>query len=135
LRLGMLTFDGGMEDAEPAPVEIVVDRREVVHVEHHRVRRPLRGHRAAGDSPAHRPPQPLPDPQENPSRAPGPRGTEYDYATTATGSPGDLARVLREERGRGESEREKAERETRSRRDDDRSGSESVIRSTFRTTL
>jgi hypothetical protein len=103
----MLTFKGGMEDTEPAPVEVAVDRREVVHVEHHRVRRPLRvpGHRAAGDSPAHRPRQPLPDPRGNPSRDSGPRSAEYNYATASTGRPGDLARVLMRKKGAARSRR------------------------------
>lgn len=60
-----LTFDGGVEDPEPAPVEVVVDRRQVVHVENDRVRRRPRrvpDRRAAGDRPAHRPQQPLPRP-------------------------------------------------------------------------
>lgn len=64
-----LTLDGGVEDPEAAPVEVVVERREVVHIQHHRVRpfplrprpRPRRPRAAAGDRPAHLP-YPIPSP-------------------------------------------------------------------------
>lgn len=36
---GTNTFDSGVEDAEAEPVEVIVDGRQVVHVEQHRRRR------------------------------------------------------------------------------------------------
>lgn len=34
-----MNFDSGVEDAEAEPVEVIVDGRQVVHVEQHRRRR------------------------------------------------------------------------------------------------
>ena len=88
-----LTFDGGVEDPEPAPVEVVVDRRQVVHVERHRVRRRPRripDRRAGGDRPAHRPRTSLPArfrprPRRSPPRLAHPGPTNRPTARAAAG--------------------------------------------------
>lgn len=105
-----LTLDGGVEDPEAAPVEVVVERREVVHIQHHRVRpfplrpRPRRPRAAAGDRPAHLP-YPIPSP---PSRQAQPHPAAAAAAAIRDGIEGGGDADLRSSEEEEEDDEEEA---------------------------